>query len=280
MAFFHAAAKLRMLHRYSPSLDTKKLFAMSVLLSCLTRTMGFVTIGALNIQSIRIGGRGTLSATRPEDPDQRFYDKTMMVLFDLPDFISISAFTLLAVVWAEAYLQSRKHWLSSSLYKRQLLLGYMVFNAVLYAGQVVLYALLFLPKFDKSVVLASIYLTLTTVNFLLPILLVLLFLYLTCNFSGFPFKSVASKKRLHKVGRVVLLWTAARVVWAVSTLTAVLEYARVSGGTSLKQELYSVVVVMVFLVTELFPFVVSLDNDVLMMIAGHEQGGASEGPVG
>ncbi|CAN0201834.1 unnamed protein product, partial [Discosporangium mesarthrocarpum] len=210
---FHAIAKLRMLHRLSPSLDSKKLFAMSVLLSCLMRTMGFVTIGVLNIQSIRIGGGGDSDDPRPEDPDQRFYEKTMMVLFDLPDFIIVSAYTLLAVVWAEAFLQascpsarmksgcSRKHWLSASRYKRQLLLGYMVFNVILYAGQVLLYALLFLPTFDRSVLFKAIYLAITTVNFLLPLLMVLLFLYLTCTFSGFPFKSAAVMLRLRKVGK-------------------------------------------------------------------------------
>lgn len=46
-------------------------------------------------------------------------------------------------------LQSRRHWLSARVYKRQLLLGYMVFNAALYGGQLLLYSLLFLPSFDK-----------------------------------------------------------------------------------------------------------------------------------
>lgn len=45
VTFLHALGKLRMLQGLTNSLDIKKLFAMSILLSCLTRTMGFVTIG-------------------------------------------------------------------------------------------------------------------------------------------------------------------------------------------------------------------------------------------
>ncbi|CAN0479522.1 unnamed protein product [Laminaria digitata] len=68
----------------------------------------------------------------------------------MPDFMIISAYTLLAVVWAEAFLQSRRHWLSARVYKRQLLLGYMIFNAALYGGQLILYSMLFLPSFNKA----------------------------------------------------------------------------------------------------------------------------------
>lgn len=46
--------------------------------------------------------------------------------------------------------QSRRHWLSARVYKRQLLLGYMVFNSALYGGQLILYTLLFLPSFNQA----------------------------------------------------------------------------------------------------------------------------------
>ncbi|CAN0362280.1 unnamed protein product, partial [Hapterophycus canaliculatus] len=78
---------------------------MSVLLLCLTRTMGFVTIGALNMQSVGFEGVASYRRSWTNDPDERFYEKTMLVLFDLPDFMIVSAYTLLAVVWAEAFLQ-------------------------------------------------------------------------------------------------------------------------------------------------------------------------------
>lgn len=68
-----------MLHGKSHSLDTRKLFAMSVLLLCLTRTMGFVTIGALNMQSVGFDGIASYRRSWTNDPDERFYEKTMLV---------------------------------------------------------------------------------------------------------------------------------------------------------------------------------------------------------
>lgn len=51
----------------------------------------------------------------------------------------------------------------------------------------------------QSGVLAVIYLFLTSVNLLLPLLLAVLFSYLTCTFSGFPYKSEAARFRMHQV---------------------------------------------------------------------------------
>ncbi|CAN0318025.1 unnamed protein product, partial [Hapterophycus canaliculatus] len=127
----------------------------------------------------------------------------------------------------------------------------MIFNSALYAGQLVLYTLLFLPSFNKagscagtrifSGVLSVIYLFITSVNLLLPLLLAVLFSYLTCTFSGFPYKSEAARLRMQRVGRVVMLWTVARVVWGLSALTAVLEFQRLVGSaTSFREQVKAV----------------------------------------
>lgn len=44
--------------------------------------------------------------------------QAVLVLFDLPDFMIISAYVLLALVWAEAFIQSRNHWLSVKHFRR------------------------------------------------------------------------------------------------------------------------------------------------------------------
>lgn len=49
--------------------------------------------------------------------------------------------------------------------------------------------------------LAVIYLFLTSVNLLLPLLLAVLFSYLTCTFSGFPYKSEAARLRMRRVSQ-------------------------------------------------------------------------------
>lgn len=53
----------------------------------------------------------------------------------------------------------------------------------------------------QSGVLAVIYLFLTSVNLLLPLLLAVLFSYLTCTFSGFPYKSEAARLRMRRVSQ-------------------------------------------------------------------------------
>lgn len=105
-----------------------------------------------------------------------FFEKAILVLFDLPvrltlrpntvtrreqfaelgcvfngaqDFSIVSAYVLLGLVWVEAFLQSRRHWLSAVEFRRKMLIGYLVFNMCLYGAQMTLYLLLFLPSIDE-----------------------------------------------------------------------------------------------------------------------------------
>jgi len=163
-----------------------------------------------------------------------FFLQAVLVLFNLPDFMIISAYVLLALVWAEAFLQSRNHWLSvrqfrrwanqheeyklenvmgvfkwimmlmTRLMNRMWLLSYLIFNACLYAGQLVLYTLLFLPKADREFLYGVIMLTLTIINFALPLILLVLFFYLSIMFAGFPFKSRMALVKLNKICKVMI----------------------------------------------------------------------------
>lgn len=95
---------------------------------------------------------------------------------------------------------------------RMWLLSYLIFNACLYAGQLVLYTLLFLPKANREFLYGVIMLTLTIINFALPIILLVLFFYLSIMFAGFPFKSRMALVKLNKIckvrrkGLVVIEW--------------------------------------------------------------------------
>jgi Protein of unknown function (DUF1084) len=221
------------------------------------------------LQSIRIGydqHRHADSDDYHQPTEQRFYEKVVLVLFEMPDFVTLSAYTLLAIVWMESFLQSRRHWLSARRYRRMWLIAYLVFNAVLYLGQVCLYTLLFLPNIAESWAARALYTVLTTVNFGLPIALLVLFFYLSCAFSGFPFKSEAAMRRHQRAGRILLIWTLGRVCWALFALTAALQLSLATSNASEKTEIYSVLVVVLYLVTELGPFAIALDDDVLALI--------------
>jgi hypothetical protein len=56
------------------------------------------------LQSIRIGydqHRHADSDDYHQPTEQRFYEKVVLVLFEMPDFVTLSAYTLLAIVWME-----------------------------------------------------------------------------------------------------------------------------------------------------------------------------------
>jgi hypothetical protein len=146
--------KLYLLQKVVAPLNTRKLFVMNCLLSSFLRFLSFssMTIFIWCEFHVDVDSSGT---TTEGDDDQynperiAFFDKASLVLFDFPDFCFISAYVLLLVVWAEAILQSRRHWWSSANFRKTWMMGYVVFNSLLYIIQVALYSLLFLPAVDQ-----------------------------------------------------------------------------------------------------------------------------------
>jgi hypothetical protein len=129
----------------STSLNTRKVFVMSCLLSTFLRFLSFGTMSGLNYFDYQVKTQNTDGGSSTS----RFFDKAALVLFDLPDFCFISAYILLLVVWAEAILASRKHWISTTSYRQQSLLVYVIFNIILYSIQVALYMFMFVPEVDQ-----------------------------------------------------------------------------------------------------------------------------------
>mmetsp|Transcript_7383 Transcript_7383/g.11019 ORF Transcript_7383/g.11019 Transcript_7383/m.11019 type:complete len:338 (+) Transcript_7383:36-1049(+) len=253
-------------------LNTEKLFVMTLLLACITRIMGFVSIGALNLRSIRIGyAKENYGKQQQPQPDEIFYEKCLLVLFDFPDFITLSAYTLLAVVWAETFLQSRRHWLSSMIYRKSLLVSYLVFNALLYLCQMVLYGLMFFPTASPTMWAGKVlFVVLTSINFGLPVLLLTLYVFLSLSFSGFPIRNDSSLHRQSLTGRALFVWTAGRMCWGVFALTAALQYSLATSNQAVNSQIYSVLMVFLFIFTELIPFKVVLKNRVLAVLGDDE----------
>ena len=114
--------------------------------------------------------------------------QAVVVLFDLPNYIVLSTYVLLMLVWAECFLESRYHTFREIRWRRTWLISYMIFNVVLYGGQVVLYLLLFLPIEIDYAIQGLLFAMLTVINFFLVVVAILLYFYMNCKFSGFPFK--------------------------------------------------------------------------------------------
>ncbi len=81
---------------------------MTLLLVAVLRFMSFGSMALLDLNSVDF----KLHSASDADDDSKdnsatkvFFEKALVVLFDFPDFCCISAYVLLIVVWAEAYLK-------------------------------------------------------------------------------------------------------------------------------------------------------------------------------
>lgn len=138
------------LHSITPDLNTKKLFVMNCLVASVLRFISFGSMSIFNYFDVNIAvNTGSVMDDVSPSATELFFEKASLVQFDMPDFCFVSAYVLLLVVWAEAILQSRRHWLSSYSFRRIWILIYVIFNILLYSVQVSLYSLLFFPRVDQ-----------------------------------------------------------------------------------------------------------------------------------
>ncbi|GMH97181.1 hypothetical protein TrVE_jg6284 [Triparma verrucosa] len=263
--------KLRFLQARSPELDTKKLFVMSVWLACVVRVMSFVGLGALQIASVQVNYSMDNAVSDGDDDsvdqNQAFYDKAVIVLFDLPDYIIVSTYILMVLVWAECFLESRFHTLKSSYFRKHWLIIYMVFNAILYGGQIVLYMILFLSEdaaFFGVNLRNLLFVIVTGINFVTVFFTVVLYLYLSFKFSGFPYRSSSAKRNFAKISQVIAYWSVARVIWGIAML---ISFENNIGWVSESDNsLISLLLIVLFIACELGPIFISLDYSLLSIV--------------
>lgn len=240
-------------------LDTKKLFVLSVLTTCLLRMASFVGIGVVAWETEDSDD----DATDDNATDEELYRMTLLVMFDLPDFIILSAYMLLGLVWGEMMLRSRKHWYSLRENRRPWLFAYLLFNLLLYCTQLLLYSLLFVDAghVNTDGIVRILYLTLCSINYGLPLAFGLFWLYYNLMFAGFPYQSARAQLNMTKISKAMLVWSLGRILWAGVILTSSLqEYAERS------QHLYSVLFVAVFILCEVWPICIALEKDLLYML--------------
>lgn len=72
--------------------------------------------------------------------------------------------------------------------------------------------------------------------------------------------------QVQKTTRIVVWWTIARVLWSLVVLTTIMQ-GWLTHAAHRDRPLYSLVLVGLFLVTELLPYVAALDQDLLALIA-------------
>jgi len=277
-----ATRKLAFLNRVSGrELSTKKLLVLSVGLVCAIRIMSFIGVAAMDIANVRahysLKPTSTTdrdrSSTARMDRNQKFYDAAFTVMFDLPNVVVVSTFVLLTLVWAECFLQSRFHTESAAKWQMRWLTGYMLFNALLYGTQIILYVLVILPVTAK-IVRTVLYALSTGINFAAVVLVLGLYIYLSLSFSGFPFRSIHLKESLRKISNVMALWSLSRVVWGSAMLVIYMKNVELLQDSK-TPVVSAVVLFFLFLFCEITPIVVMLDYSYMNMV-GFESGASRD----
>lgn len=243
--------------------DTGLLFVASILFASLIRAFSFVALAVLSFLDLNISP----SAGQQPTQQQVFYQRLLAVLFNTGDWAAVSTYLLLIVVWVTFIQKHRAHLYEPGKMRRDWTIAYIVLNSLLYAVQIGLYIAAFLAPSSSDAILTAIYVTIAFLNLVTPAIWVITWMAFSyCAFAGYPYRSPAAKSASQRLGRLVAGWTAGRVLWALcAVLTA--NDAFQEGVADIGSWLFTVVIVTLFVVAELVPFLSSLGTPVLQLFA-------------
>ena len=128
----------------------------------------------------------------------------------------VSSYALLIVVWFEAFLDARRHWLDRNQYRWHFRVAYFGLNVVLVGAMVLLYALIFFSGIDG---VRYTYVALAGVSIAAPAAHCALYVTLSLQFAPFPLRGGDDENRYHR-SRVVVAWAFGRALWGLIVVTA------------------------------------------------------------
>ncbi len=193
----------------------------------------------------------------------RLFAKGVVVLLCVPDFIVVSSYALLIVVWFEAFLDARRHWLDRGNYRWHWRAAYFGLNAGLVGAMVALYALIFFGGHRLDGVRYT-YIGLAAVSIAAPVAHCALYVTLSLQFAPFPLRGGDDENRAHR-SRVVVAWAGGRALWGLIVVTAC---SHIGTATALRKDpqLGGVALAALFLFTEVCPFALALDSGFLGLV--------------
>ena len=263
-----ASQRLWSLHKLDRGFNTTKFFLLCVTAFAMLRMLSFGTLCILNFIgfSVYIDWNGfdrSGTSLVSKGDTQVFLNKAVFVLVNMADFMFVSMAVLLACVWMETFQSSRRHWFKSSNFRKTWMLGYLIFNSLLYTLQLVMYILLFVDNESgdyTTQLYKVIFITLAAVNFTIPACVFGGWLYNTLYYAGFPYRSEEAKGLSRGMAKVCFAWSFGRCVWGAYVLLELLRTDIIYG--TLQQTL----LVGVYFVAEIFPcFLVLMSN----LFSGH-----------
>lgn len=90
--------------------DTTSFFVGSILFACIVRCLALASLCILSLVKVRISGpvSNDTYASTPVTKDASFYSKAIEVLFNIGDFVTVSTYLSLVVVWVETFQHVRR----------------------------------------------------------------------------------------------------------------------------------------------------------------------------
>jgi len=237
--------------------EPESLFTASVLFASIIRFLSFSTISMLSFKNIELnntgtddpaGGNTSWSTTQHDE----FYTRVTVTLFSVGDFVFLTAYMMLVVLWAETFQRTRRHFFSVAALKRRMLSVYLGGVVFLYFMLILLYSLFLFSAKDSPRMLDAIYILLGLVDLLVPLALLFTWGCMSFIFSGFPIRSQQAKRRWGHINKLVALWSFGRIVWGIASIISM--YYDWTVNTGAWQ--FASGLVTVTLVAEILPFMI------------------------
>ena len=90
--------------------DTTSFFVGSILFACIVRCLAMASLCVLSVLNVQLSGGSDAHdqyAATPVTKDASFYSKAIEVLFNIGDFVTVSTYLSLVVVWVETFQHVR-----------------------------------------------------------------------------------------------------------------------------------------------------------------------------
>lgn len=233
-----------------------KVFVRLVFMSVLIRV---VTFGALSLLIV------SRKFSKVHSDVDSFFRILVTILFNFGDWATLSIYLMLLVIWIETLQLTRHHFFSTGRIRRTWLTVFVLANVLLYLFQMTLYGVAFLAPnhfTDPTYLSKVLFIVSASISAFLPCVLLVAWTIYFCLLAGFPYKSLVGKAMFKHIMYRVIFWTISREVWAIFVILVFYGNSLSSIGSSSTWS-FTATLVVIFLVTELLPALITINNSTI-----------------
>ena len=269
VCIFYAISKLRLLGRFTRRInfDISKFFVWSVTLCSALRAGSFFLIAVLKMLDVLDTSNDDseyeyTSSKFMDFSDTKFlYHRALVLTLIFPDVMVVSTYALIVLLDAETFISCREHLHLLAKFRQKWFKGFLCIIPLFFVVQLALF-LLFVSNWNTLNSLDWILNFIATANFAVPVMWIALFLYLSCKFAGFPFKSNLARVNAKQSTNVTMLWTICRLLFGVIKVGE----AVANWYNYIPEKARAICLVVTYIITEILPFLISLSSTYLQYV--------------